>query len=149
MTPNTPEDVSDADLAAFIAFLKRADIGPTMITALAIAESLQRHRAENNELDAKRYRYLRDLDCNHFYLTKNADHAPNYMTANEYIESSHGDEWMKGTNPAEIQRMKDTNTIWCLQVYPLTPIGFNVWNAATLDSAIDSAMSNASEEGKT
>ncbi len=37
-------DVSDEDLAAFIKFLRCADIGPTMITALAIAEDLQRLR---------------------------------------------------------------------------------------------------------
>ncbi len=45
MTPNTPEDVSDEDLAAFLAFLKGAEMGPMMMTAQAIAESLQRHRA--------------------------------------------------------------------------------------------------------
>jgi hypothetical protein len=39
------EDVSDDDLAEFIAFLEAGDIGPMMITALAIAKSLKRHRA--------------------------------------------------------------------------------------------------------
>lgn len=43
-------------------------------------------------------------------------------------------------DPAEQQRMKDTNTIWTLQWYPITPVGFNAINGASLDFVIDAAM---------
>jgi hypothetical protein len=107
MTPNTPEDVSDERLAELI---KAADksvaacvragpaileqvFWPDMATAL---RELQRHRAENNELDAKRYRTLRKFVC-----------------------------------------------------YPYASVAGTVWkDEAAVDSAIDSAMSNASEEGR-
>jgi hypothetical protein len=52
-TGQRPAAVSDADLDAFIAFVKPADIGPIMMTALAIAEDLKRRRDEQRgEWDA-------------------------------------------------------------------------------------------------
>lgn len=97
--------------------------------------------------DAARYRWLRDLRCNSLHLTRDGDHACNYMTAKQWIEEGGMHEAdVADTPPNELQRMKDTNTIWRLQVYPNTPIGFNVWNAATLDAAIDAARSTASPQ---
>ena len=90
--------------------------------------------------DARRYRWLRDLKCNSFTLSRDDQHAPNYETAAEFLETSHGQQWCADSTPDELQAMKDTNTIWCLQVYPNTPVGFNVWNYATLDAAIDAAI---------
>ena len=69
----------------------------------------------------------------------NDGHKPNYMTAKEWIEEYQPD-WFEEVPANELQRMKDTDTIWCLQVYPNTPIGFNTYQAATLDTAIDSAQ---------
>jgi len=37
--------------------------------------------------------------------------------------------------------------IWRLQIYPDTPIGFNVWHGATLDAAIDAAREAQQGEG--
>lgn len=89
--------------------------------------------------DAARYRWLRDHKCNSLHLDRDGDHASNYMTAKEWIEEGQPD-WFDEESPEEIQRMKDTNTIWCLQAYPITPIGFNKWNRSTLDATIDAAM---------
>jgi hypothetical protein len=67
------------------------------------------------------------------------------MTASEWIDDNA--DWYVDDNPEEVQRMRDTNTIWRLQVYPNTPVGFNVWNGSTLDSAIDAAMRDAPNVG--
>ena len=99
--------------------------------------------AENERLraDAARYRWLRDLRCNSVSVSRDDDHACNYMTASEWIDNNA--DWYVDDNPEEVQRMRDTNTIWRLQVYPNTPVGFNAWNGSTLDSAIDAAMRDA------
>ena len=38
--------------------------------------------------------------------------------------------------------MKASNTIWSLQIYPRTPIGFDVYHGATLGSVIDRARAD-------
>lgn len=94
--------------------------------------------------DAARYRFLRDMQCNHFYLTRDSDHAPNYMTAADWIEQE--DQGYFDDVPAdELRLMKETNTIWCLQVYPHTPIGFWHTCGATLDAAIDAAIAGTAD----
>jgi hypothetical protein len=100
-----------------------------------------REHLERERKDAARYRWLGDLKCNSLYLTRNTDHATNYMTAKEWIEEQNP-EWYAEDPPEEVQRMKDTNTIWSLQVYPDTPIGSYTWNAASLDAAIDQALAS-------
>jgi hypothetical protein len=92
----------------------------------------------NDEADLARYRWLRDLKCNSLTLSRDDDHACNYMTASEWIDR--GPETFADVDPAELQRMRDANTIWRLQVYPHTPVGFNVWHGATAEAAIDAAM---------
>lgn len=98
--------------------------------------------AEWEELrrDAERYRWLRDNENVSLYLTRN-DHAAVYKTATQAMEdaASCGDDSFDDSTPEEVQKMKDDNTIWSLQIYPNTPIGFNLWHAATLDAAIDAA----------
>ena len=107
------------------------------------AGGIERLCAEIERLraDAARYRWLRDLRCNSVSVSRDDDHACNYMTASEWIDNNA--DWYVDDNPEEVQRMRDTNTIWRLQVYPNTPVGFNVWNGSTLDSAIDAAMRDA------
>ena len=112
---------------------------------LSRAWSDMRERAEKAEAevaalkaDAERYRWLREEKCNSLHLTRDGDHACNYVTAKEWIEKFMPDDFADDPQD-EIQRMKDTNTIWALQIYPNTPIGFNVYHAATLDAAIDAA----------
>lgn len=101
--------------------------------------------------DAARLRMLATLSNNHLYLTRNAEHAPNYQTAAQWIEEEEQD--FADVPADELQRMKDTNTIWCLHVYPHTPIGFWRIYGATLEYVLDAAIeelaseSAAAEEG--
>lgn len=90
------------------------------------------------QADAARYRWLRDHECNSLYLTRNDEHAANYMTAKDWIREHQED--FQDDDQAEVSRMKETNTIWTLQIYPHTPIGFNLWHGSTPDVAIDAAM---------
>lgn len=85
--------------------------------------------------DAERYRWLSNLPCNSLTLSRNDDHACNYMTAEQWIEE-HPEEF-KHTPTAELQLMKDSNTIWSLQVFPFTPIGSVTWNAASMGAVLD------------
>lgn len=90
------------------------------------------------QADAARYRWLRDHECNSLYLTRNDEHAANYMTAKDWIREHQED--FQDDDQAEVSRMEETNTIWTLQIYPHTPIGFNLWHGSTPDVAIDAAM---------
>jgi hypothetical protein len=96
--------------------------------------------------DARRYQWLSSLQCNSLSLSRDGDHACNYMTAAQWIESFPKD--FSEDDPAEVERMKATNTIWTLQIYPDTPVGFNWWHGATAAAAIDSAMRDYGEEMK-
>lgn len=91
--------------------------------------------------DAEQWRFLRDLKCNSLYLTRDEGHATNYVTSKEWIEQ-HCPEDFADDDPAQVQSMKDTNTIWRLQVYPNTPIGFFAWHGATPDAALDAARAH-------
>lgn len=93
----------------------------------------------SDAIDAKRWRWLATLKCNSFSLGRDENHACNYMTAAQWIEEHNG-EWYYDVEPVELQRMKDTNTIWALQIYPNTPVGFNIWYGATAEACIDAAM---------
>jgi hypothetical protein len=113
MTPNTPEDVSDERLAELIRTLDRHvaswDVirdGHIYVDAAKALRQLQRHRAENNELDAKRYRWLRE------------------------------------DNATELGEP------WCVTRYQYDATEPVALIFDKLDEAIDSAMSNASEEGR-
>jgi hypothetical protein len=85
-----------------------------------------------------RLKWLANLKANAIYLTRD-EHTSNYVSAKEWIEECLPENFKN--EPAEaIQKMKDTNTIWCLQIYPSTPVGFNWWHRATLEEVIDAAM---------
>lgn len=94
--------------------------------------------------DAARYRWLRDHACNSLNLTRDGDHACNYLSAAEWIDSCPED--FQDDAPEEVERMKAANTIWRLQVYPNTPIGFWALHGSTLDAVVDAALS-ASQQG--
>ena len=102
--------------------------------ATAIAD-LCEQRAEAAPSNAE---WLSTLKCNSFHLTHDDEHAVNYVTAKEWIEEYQPKDFAD-VDPIELQAMKDTNTIWCLQIYPHTPVGFNVWYGATMDSVIAQA----------
>lgn len=97
-------------------------------------------RLEQAEKDARRYRWLRDHECNSLHLSRDGDHACNYMTASDWIDNN--SNWYDEVPEEELQRMRESNTIWALQIYPHTPVGFNWWHGATLDAAIDAAIAS-------
>uniref|UniRef100_UPI00262A11BA hypothetical protein n=1 Tax=uncultured Pigmentiphaga sp. TaxID=340361 RepID=UPI00262A11BA len=97
-------------------------------------------RAEAAEADARRWRALRDFPGVCMTLSRNEDHTPNYMTAAEWIERGMNSEDFEDVEAAEIERMKETDTIWRFQVYPDTPVGFYVWYGATADYVLDAAL---------
>lgn len=87
--------------------------------------------------------WLANLKVNSIHLGRDDEHACNYMTAKEWIESeladpSDGDEY-RNCDPEDLQRMYDTNTIWSLQIYPVTPNGFVRWVAPTMLEVIAKA----------
>lgn len=93
-------------------------------------------RVREAEEGARRYRLIANMQPNQLYIERNSDHACNYMSAKEYIEEIVPSEF-ENVDHEELQKMKDTNTIWSIQVYPDTPIGFYRFNGASLDSVVD------------
>ncbi len=87
--------------------------------------------------DSERFRWLVNLKANQVYLDRDGDHACNYMTASQWIDQN-PDEF-KGCSQSTIEAMKDTNTIWSLQIYPDTPVGFYMWYGPTAECVIDAA----------
>jgi len=86
--------------------------------------------------------WLARLKVTSIHLECNGEHAANYMTAAEWIDAELNDVTardFKDCDPQEIQRMKDTNTIWSLQIYKDTPIGFYRWVAPTMLEVIAKA----------
>lgn len=111
-----------------------------------VGSELDQLKAENESLrkDAERWRWLRDQKPNSFSVSRNEDHAPNYMTAEQWIDNV--PEEFKYVDEFEVQRMKESNTIWALQIYPNTPVGFNKYYAATLDVLIDDEISGKNDQ---
>ena len=101
-------------------------------TMLAAADLIAKLR-----VDAARYAFIRDNVNNSLHLDRN-DHAASYMPAEESINSA--PEWFEETPLDEIERMKATDTIWSLQIYPDTPVGFYKWSGSTLDNVVDAAL---------
>lgn len=96
--------------------------------------------------DAQLFRWLREIPCVSLHLSRNDPHACNYMTARQWIEEQA--ERFDDVPAAELQAMKDTNTIWSLQIYPNTPVGFNVWHGATLGATIRAAAAASAPQGE-
>lgn len=115
---------------------KKADDIVTLGQLVGKAEA----RAEAAEADARRWRALRNFPGVCMTLSRNEDHTPNYMTAAEWIERGMNSEDFEDVEAAEIERMKETDTIWRFQVYPDTPVGFYVWHGATADYVLDAAL---------
>jgi hypothetical protein len=125
------------DDVGHIAMYLRSALG-NQVLRVAAGTQAQPDAVAAMERDAARYRWLRDLQCNSLHLSRDDDNACNYMTAAQWIEE-HPDSFTDDA-PAEVELMKATNTIWMLQIYPNTPVGFNRWHGATPDAAIDAAI---------
>lgn len=68
----------------------------------------------------------------------NDEHAPNYMTAAEWELDERGGDWVSDT---ERERALADNTVWSIQWYPQTPVGFHRLKASSL-SALLQALQN-------
>lgn len=102
--------------------------------------------SENAELKARlarveaRYAYLRDSrNCS--LEVKQNDHRIMYQSVEETLDNA--PDYYDEIPDEERARMIATNTIWTIHVYPNTPVGFHTFHAATLDAAIDAALSAA------
>lgn len=85
------------------------------------------------------FAFLRDMKCNSYALTYN-DHKSCYVSAKEEMERDA--HLYSNVSAEERQRMIDSDTIWCLQVYPNTPVAFNVYYGSTLEACLNSAMAD-------
>lgn len=76
-------------------------------------------------------------------LSFNDGHAPNYMTAKAYYEelfdSKFDCDWI---SEEEKQKAFDSNSVWELQWYPDTPVGFNRIIGSSLQTVVE-AFKNA------
>lgn len=75
----------------------------------------------------------------------NDDHACNYATAQEWHDEwgfYRGDENDRIDWASEGERLRaiQTNSVWTIQWYPNTPVGFNCVGASTLDAAVKYAL---------
>jgi hypothetical protein len=79
-------------------------------------------------------------DCLEFSLEYNP-HKGDYETAKQYIEESERTEGFprqsNWVSPEQRQKAVDTDTMWYIQCYPTTPIGFWCYAAADLDVLMD------------
>jgi hypothetical protein len=86
------------------------------------------------------FTWLADLRCNSFSLSRDDDHACNYVTAKQWIEDfGEAREW-EDIDADELDAMKNQNTIWKLQIYPATPVGFCIWYGVSMESVVAKAM---------
>lgn len=84
------------------------------------------------------FSWLASVRCSSLTLGRDDDHACNYMTAADWIDERRED--FEGCSPEDIEAMKATNTIWKLQIYPNTPVGFVWFFGPTMESVIRQAM---------
>lgn len=88
----------------------------------------------------QRLRWLQTHHFNSLSLDRNGDHRCNYMTAAAWMLYSPDD--FSDVAPEVKQQMADTDTIWRLQIYPDSPVGFLVWHGPTAEYVIDAAMAH-------
>lgn len=75
------------------------------------------------------------------YIEHN-DHKTCYETAEQAIENGRYDPaWF--VSPEEMQAAIDNDSVWCVQWYPNTPVGFFMVLASTLEAALDAAATIA------
>ena len=70
----------------------------------------------------------------------NEAHAPNYCPASEWGEYRDDDSGIDWVSPDEREKAIATNSVWTIQWYPDTPIGFNCVAASTFEAAARYAL---------
>jgi hypothetical protein len=90
-----------------------------------------------NEADLKK---LLEGEFSSLSITFN-DHAGNYCSAAQAIDLGLYDhvDWV---SDAEKQKARDNNSVWVIQWYPSTPVGFNAVAASSLDVCLDHAITS-------
>lgn len=96
--------------------------------------------------DAERYAFLKALSPNMFIITR-GDNATNYETVEQWLADNDERQWADVIE-GERDKITSTKTLWTLQVYPETPIGFFAWAASSLDVLIDKAIGEFGEYAK-
>ena len=91
--------------------------------------------------DTERLDWLEKNPHNNLVIFHN-DHHSNYQDADAEID---GNDTYSDDPPEVVQRMRELDSIWRLQVYPDTPIGFYAYNRPTLREAIDAAADAAAQ----
>ena len=103
--------------------------------------NLWREHVEQQKLKApdelELMQWLSNQKCNSLTLSRNDENACNYMPASDWIDQNPKD--FEDVPKGELQAMRDTNTIWTLQIYQYTPIGSTSWHGATMFSVIRQA----------
>lgn len=76
----------------------------------------------------------------------NDDHACNYQTAAEWDEYEAGaDSRLEWVSEIERERARSENSVWSIQWYPDTPIGFHALAASSLSALIQGVRDHLSE----
>lgn len=100
-----------------------------------LRETVETLRIDRTYRDGERFRWLANLRPHELIVTRNGENACNYRTAREWIEEHPED--FEDVLSDELERMKDTDSIWCVCVYPTGSVSSYSSHAATLTAAID------------
>jgi hypothetical protein len=80
----------------------------------------------------------------------NEDHACNYVTAQGWRDEfgfyrGDGDDRINWASDADRLNAIETNSVWTIQWYPQTPVGFCCVGASTFEAAAQLALSSKGE----
>ena len=99
-------------------------------------ESLISNAKEEADIESRLPKHEASL-----HITHN-ENTTNYETVEDYIKREEENLGIDWATPTSRERAIATNSIWELQWYPNTPIGFNVTMGATLEEILASLSSN-------
>ncbi len=94
----------------------------------------------------KRLRALVSGEFSTITLTFN-DHASNYSHDDEFLESYYGD-FADFVSEEEKQKAFSNNSVWVLQYYPKTPVGFCTIAASSLSKILETLPAQPEKEGE-
>lgn len=86
----------------------------------------------------ERLTWLMTVKCHELIVSLNGANACNYKNARQWIDQ-HPEDFTED-DPAEVERMKETNRIWCVQLYPTGSVSFYSAHASNMEAAVDAVM---------
>lgn len=92
----------------------------------------------------KRLKDLLNGEHSHLHLTFN-DHHANYMTAAEADADGREFESVDWVSEEEHQKAIEQDSVWCLQWYPETPVGFYRIGASSLEALLPAPPTEGKE----